>query len=230
MKSEAEISTDYVGRMGLELSELFDAISNELTTVHFRWKQYRILFAEKPSRIDLLNESAPFFFQIIQNALMEDTLLGIARLVGPAKSAGKSNLSLERLTKLIRNPKFAELQKEAENLVETAKNLGEFAIEWRHRRIAHQDLDLVLGKSPTPLPDVTRDRIEKVLSALGEVLNRIAVGYGGSPTAYSWVVAPDDAKELLYVIRDGLLHRRESQERLQRGEPSDADLEPREDI
>jgi hypothetical protein len=227
MKTDEEILREYVGKMGRELGELFHAISNELTTINWRWNQYRILFGEKPSRLDLLNESAPFFFQVVQNALMEDTLLGIARLVGPIKSVGRSNVSIGHLPPLISDHKQ---KNETEHLVENAKSLGKFAVDWRHRYIAHQDLELALGRSATPLAEVTRERIEKALSALSKVLNYVAVAFGSSETAYSAGVALGDAQELLYVIRDGLTHRSASEERLRRGEPNSDDLKPREKI
>jgi hypothetical protein len=57
-----QVLEGYVKEMGSELGPIFHAVSNELTWVHWRWNQYRILFGEKPSLIELLNESAPFFF------------------------------------------------------------------------------------------------------------------------------------------------------------------------
>jgi hypothetical protein len=73
--------------MGKDLGELFHATSSELTWIHWRWRQYRTLFGEKQSRIDLLNEAAPLFFRIVHNVFFEDTLLAIARLVGPRECA-----------------------------------------------------------------------------------------------------------------------------------------------
>ena len=92
-RTEEHMLAEYAKKMGAELGPLFHALSSELSWIHWRWKQYRILFSEKRSRIHLLNASAPLFFQIIHNVLFEDTLLSIARLVSPAKSAGKQNLT-----------------------------------------------------------------------------------------------------------------------------------------
>lgn len=77
----------YTERMGKDLGELFHATSSELTWIHWRWRQYRTLFGEKQSRIDLLNEAAPLFFRILHNVFFQDTLLVIARLVGPRECA-----------------------------------------------------------------------------------------------------------------------------------------------
>ncbi len=85
-KSVEEVRAGYIEALGQELGELFHATSSELTWIHWRWKQHRTLFGEKPSRIDLLNEAAPLFFRIVYSVFFEDTLLAIARLVGPPKS------------------------------------------------------------------------------------------------------------------------------------------------
>ena len=62
-KSAKEVEDEYLEVMGPELGALFHALYLELVWVHWRWKQFRILFGDKPSRIDLLNASAPFFFR-----------------------------------------------------------------------------------------------------------------------------------------------------------------------
>ena len=107
-----EARSEYVEKMGADLGELFHTLSIELTWIHWRWKQYRTLFGDKESRIDLLNESAPFFFRTVQDVVFEDTLLAIARLVGPKKTMGHLNLTVLRLLELIEDPAQAERVKE----------------------------------------------------------------------------------------------------------------------
>jgi hypothetical protein len=162
----------YVEKMGTELGPLFQAASSELSWMHWRWKQFRILFGDKPARLDLLNQAAPFFFHTIHESLLELTLLGIARLVGPPKSVGKANLSFQAIPPLC----DTKIRDEVNALVDKAKNAGGFAVDWRNRHIAHRDLDLSLGKS-TQLETATREKIEDSLLALRNVLNCIEVEY-----------------------------------------------------
>jgi AbiU2 len=117
-RSAAEVRAGYIRAMGRELGELFHATSSELTWIHWRWKQYRTLFGEKQSRIDLLNKAAPLFFYIVHRVLFEDTLLAIARLVGPPKSASKPNLTVERFPPLIVD---VNLRDEVSSLIRKAK-------------------------------------------------------------------------------------------------------------
>ena len=212
--------------MGPELGAIFHATSVELSWLHWRWKQYRILFGEKPSRINLLNQSAPFFFRVIQDALLEDTFLGIARLVGPSASLNKPNLTIQRLPSLISN---ASLRDEVQTLVRKAKTSAAFADDWRNRHIAHRDLQLALDKSARRLAVATRGKIEDSLSAMREVLNHIEDSYCNAVTAY-YSPSPGDAETLLYVLRDGLMRERDRRERWDRGERHEDDLMPPEDI
>lgn len=218
-KTPEEILAGYIEAMGEDLGKVFRAVSSELVWTQWRWKQYRTLFGQKPSRIDLMNEAAPLFFQIIQRVLFEDTLLSIARLIGPAGSGRKSNLTIQRFPLLLADP---SLRDEVCLLIEKAKASGEFAVLWRNRRIAHRDLELSLGASPQPLPPATRQKVDESLTALGDVLNHIEAHFCGAHTLYADSPTLGDAMALLYVMRDGLLRRREELERLKRGEIHDA--------
>jgi hypothetical protein len=162
-RTPAEVQAGYVRAMGKELGELFYAMSTELTWIHWRWKQYRTLFGEKQSRIDLLNEAAPLFFHIVHKVLFEDTLLAIARLVGPPMSVGKPNLTVERFPPLLVDVK---LRDEVCSLIHTAKTSAAFAVDWRNRRLAHRDLDLSLKRNQLALAPATREPVEVSLSAL----------------------------------------------------------------
>jgi hypothetical protein len=220
-KSAEEVRTGYIEKMGQELGEFFHATSSELTWTHWRWKQYRILFGDKPSRIDLLKEAAPLFFRIVHDVFFKDTLLAIARLVERPKSSGKRVLTVKRFPPLLADP---NLKEQVCTLIEKAKTSAGFAVDWRNRRLAHRDLDLILSESPEPLPPATREKVEESLSALRDVLNRIEVVYCKATTAYDFSSAPGDAEALLYVIRDGLLREKDRQARWARRELHDDDL------
>jgi AbiU2 len=221
-----EARAEYVAKMGKDLGEVFHALSSELTWVHWRWKQYRILFGEKPTRIDLLNECAPHFFYIVQSVLFEDTLLGITRLVERSEMRDKSNLTVQKFPDLVKK----DLKDDVLKLVNKAKESAGFAFDWRNRRIAHHDLDLALDRNARVLEPATRQKVEDSLLALRNVLDRIEIHYCNKTTAYNFSVTPGDAEDLLYVLRDGLQHRRDKDEGLERGEITAGDLEPGEEV
>src|ERR1700691_2800239 len=162
-QTDAEVLVSQVAAMGPEIGNLYHAISREVDSLHWRWGEYRGLFGEKPKRIDLMNQSAPFFFRVVHDALFVGTLLGIARLVGPPYSFGKPNLTIRRFEALIADD---SLKAEVAALVERARAEANFAMDWRNRQIAHRDLHLALNVSPNPLPTATKEKVDSALSAL----------------------------------------------------------------
>ena len=69
-------------------------------------------------------------------------MLGIARLVGPSRSVGKDTLTLRRLPPLL----TGQVQVDVSALIGQADEMAKFAVDWRHRHLAHRELDLVLRK------------------------------------------------------------------------------------
>jgi hypothetical protein len=226
-KNTEEVRQQYVDAMGPKLGELFHALSTELTWIHWRWKQYRVLFGEKPSRLDLLNEAAPFFFRLVQDVFFEDTLLGIARLVEPAKSAKKRNLSITCLPRLLSS---STLHAEVSRLVDVARSDSVFALDWRNRHLAHRDLNLVLQASAQPLAPASREQVEKALSSLRHVLNHVERELRQVTTFYASSPLIGDAEDLLYVIRDGLRRRQDRSACWDKGEFHEDDSRPLEEI
>src|SRR5207249_4795011 len=102
-KSAEQVLEQHIRDIGAELGALYNALTNEVAWVHAKWSQYQQLYARSPERIAFLNEVAGPFFGVIQDALLEDVVLHLARLTDPPKSMGKDNLTLQRLPALISN-------------------------------------------------------------------------------------------------------------------------------
>ena len=219
-KTAEQVHQDYLAAMGQELGELFYALDNEVTWLHLQWRQFRVLYGDKESRIDLLNEAAPHFFRVVQDVLFDDTLLSIARLTGSVESVGRPNLSIRRLPRLVEPDRRGPL----EQLVESAIEAAAFANDWRNRRLAHRDLALAIDAPATPLAPASRQGVENALRALRSVLNYVHEVFRNSITAYEHSHVIGDAEELLYVIRDGLRHRKDQLERFSRHELLPEDL------
>ena len=75
------------------LSWVFDELKSQLALLEYEWWTFRTLFGSEKDRIELLNESAPFFFGVIQHVLFADCVMMIARLSDPSTTSGKGNLS-----------------------------------------------------------------------------------------------------------------------------------------
>ena len=100
-KTAEESQKEYIEVMGEPLGKQFHALWQEVAWLYTKWGEYVALFGTKPSRIDLMNRTAPLFFRVVQDSIWEETILHIARLTDPPKSMGKENLSIQQLPLLV---------------------------------------------------------------------------------------------------------------------------------
>jgi len=75
-----ENKQNHVEKLGDELGSLYHELWNDVVRLHSKWDEFIELFGSKPSRVELLNKSAPLFFRTAQDSLWESTLLHITRL------------------------------------------------------------------------------------------------------------------------------------------------------
>lgn len=200
-RTSEETKREYVEKMGAELGTIFNLLWSEVVSVNWTWNEFLELYVKKPSRIELLNKSAAFFFKTIQSVLWDNTLLHISRLTDPEKSAGKANLSIQQLPGLV----SPELRPELQNLVSLAIKKSAFSRDWRNRYIAHRDLNLTISDEPVkPLQIASSENVNEALRAIEAVLNAISHSYMASTTAFSNSIVHSGAEHLLYVLDDGL--------------------------
>lgn len=222
-----ETKQQYFEAMGHDLGSFFYCLYNECVFLHWKWRNYIILYGTKPERIDLLNSAAPSFFRLIQDSLFEDIILHISRLMDPPKSVGKANLTLLALPRMLN----IEARSEAENLLELTKNKCDFARDWRNRHLAHRDLNLAVELSAKPLAEASRRSVKGALEAIGGVLNAVDFRYTGSTVAYDHPFpGPGDAESLLHVLRDGVTAEAAQRERWRSGRPVPEDMVLQPDI
>lgn len=208
--------------MGPKLGPVYHELSNEVAWLHAKWNQYRQLYGHSEERVDLLNRAGGHFFRIVQDALWDNVILHIARLTDPIKSGRRDNLTLLRLPEVIPN---ASLKKEVKALIDTALSSSSFARDWRHRSLAHIDLELALRTGANPLPGISREQVENTLLAFRSVLNKLDDMYWQSETAYEYFDAGGgEGDDVIYFIRAGLKAEDARMERLRQGKPLPEDL------
>lgn len=212
--SADEVLAELKRNLGAELGETFHTLQNDLVWLHLKWRQYRVLFGTKPERLDLINEAAGGFFNVVQDVLWDDTLLSICRLTDAPGKGDRKRLSVRQLPSMMSDVDVrAELQTRVDAAVEKAR----FARDWRDRRIAHRDMGHALDPKAMPLATASRQSVEESLEALREVLNTINNRLRRTTCAFEFVDSMHGAESLLYVIRDGVAARREHQTAMREG-------------
>ncbi len=196
-----DIPNEYVKALGADLGAIYQALCNDVSWLHFKWNQYRILFAESPERIDLLNRVAGAFFLITQEVLRDDVLLHIARLTD-RKDHGKDkeNLSLLQLASAVK-VNAPQISVEVDSLVKQAREKARFVVDWRNRRLAHTSLDVALARGAKALPGIDREQIEGFLRALRAVLNKISNDFWDVGTSFENIYADRDGESLVHYLK-----------------------------
>lgn len=220
----SEAKEEHLEKMGDELGSIYHALWQEMAWVHLKWQEYTELFGRKEARIKLLNRSAPTFFRIVQDVLWGDILLHIAKLLDPPKTGNKQNLTLEGLAELIAEP---ALKIRIADLLSVAREKTLFCRDWRNRAIAHRDLNLALKQDVEPLQPASRASVREALAAVAAILKEVAGHYLKTHLVFDIFPHSGGARELLYVLDDGLRADEERGERIRGGNYTQKDLEAR---
>jgi hypothetical protein len=221
--SAAETKQRKIEKMGEELGTQYSVLWQEVALLHRNWEQYVVMFGTKPSRVELLNQSAPYLFRMLQDDLWDVTLLHIARLTDPPKTGNKDNLTIQNFPALVDNAKTKEA---LVSLLVIAKDKTEFCRDWRNRYIAHNDLDLSLDRAAKPLADASRLQVKEALKAISDVMNAVDFHYFHSETRYDLGGTHGGAMTLLYALHRGKKLQDERMKRLEAGEFNEDDLDP----
>lgn len=219
-RSSEEAKQEHIRKLGDDLGSLFHELWGEVAWLYIKWHEYVELFGKSRSRIDLLNKSAPLFFRIVQDTLWEEVLLHIARLTDPPKSAGKDNLTIQRLSGLVNQEIEATISKQ----IAEAVNSADFCRDWRNRRIAHRDLKLAVDEQAEQLKPASRAKVKRALEDVAKVLNAISEHYMKSTIGFDLVREPGGAEDLIYILDDGIKADAERRQRIESGKYLPEDL------
>jgi hypothetical protein len=217
-----EAKLERIRVMGQDLGPTYEALWQEVASVHATWADYVELFGTKASRVELLNKVAPAFWRSVQDVFWENVLLHIARLTDRTTIAKRNTLTVQRLPDLMPN---AEGGARVQLLVDEALSASVFARDWRNRRIAHADLDLALWTGAEPLHPASRASVVHALQALENVLNGVAKQFLDSESYFH--AGDSQADAVLYVLNDGLHAASARRDRLLSGKYDPSEYQPR---
>jgi hypothetical protein len=202
------MSTDDIAKkreMPEGLAKIYEGIHQEASWLHAKWKIFRQLFGASEEQIDLLNRTAPGFFVIIEDVLLDEIVLSFGRLTDPLTTGQgprtRENLSLARLVESL---KVTEPLEFCESIGASVSALHEHCKvfrDWRNRRIAHTDLPTALKYHPDPLPGISRKMIEDALQMISRLLNRVLGHFENVETGYDDVTIRGDGETIIFYLQ-----------------------------
>jgi hypothetical protein len=186
--------------MAGEVTELYGGIRQDLIRLYANWQIFRQLFATSDERYEILNGTAPGFFKLIQDALVDNAVIGISRLTDPSRHA-----SLERLVIALKNQIHHTTYETLQERVASLRAKSEDIREHRDKRVAHRGRDVSPPQfvdGPQKLPPITRKMIEDALSDTAEIMNEVLSSFESVHQVYEPVVT-GDADALLHFLELG---------------------------
>ena len=186
--------------MSLPSEKVFLAIKKNFVVTHVEWKIYDQLFGTK-ERIALLNSRASQVFASMQNSILDNCALALARLTDRSSIGRFENLSIPKLIELVAD-EDAELASAMQDVYDKLEEKVEKFRRHRHKRIAHLDLDTATKEADLE-PYIFGD-IAASLALIEELLNIYEYAHRGSRTIYSAVILPlgSDGEALIRALKE----------------------------
>ena len=170
--SAEEAKQKLIDELGEDFGNDLNYLKDSYLNMRVSWRFYRSLFGNNKETIDLLNSVSGIFFRYIEQALFEQTILGLCRLTDPIEigkgAKAKKNLTYRMLEEYLPEGYICAVYVEK---LEAVKELGAFARDWRNRRIAHSDYQVIRGESE--LDEASRKSVQNLLDAIGDLLQFI---------------------------------------------------------
>lgn len=172
--------------MQSELRQQYDQLYQEISDLHFTWAHYRALFGKDAARVDLLMACSPNFFSLVERELWNSMLLRLTRITAEVRSGYKAstqtNLTVRSLPRLVNVSVKGTVKAAVNRAIESVA----FAVEARHKYLAHLALDLALDRENAPFKLGSRQQIETALAALVAVLDQVTGYYDGTSHSFDF--------------------------------------------
>jgi AbiU2 len=183
------------------LREIFRELRSAVVWLHGHWIIYRQLYSKSSERVELLNESAGTFFSLLQNILMHDTVLAIARLTDRSEIRGRENLVLRQLVEKLDSSSYPDLMERLKVCLGAIDIKCEVFRTKRNRQVAHSDLMAALKVESDPLPGISRAMVEDALKAIREYMNEFENYFSNSTMAYECFSMQSDGEALIWQLK-----------------------------
>jgi hypothetical protein len=155
-----------------EIRNLFSHLAGQALHARVKWTMFRDLFIESPKNIELLNRTAPAFFAWTQQALLDDLIVSLSRMLDRPKT-GQQNLVLRRLLDALPSGVRAKIGSTLESLLKCAETTEGRLRHHRNKPIAHQDLNTLLSIDGAQLEPTTCGEVRRTLEHIEALLGTV---------------------------------------------------------
>lgn len=193
-----EIKQKCLNVFGPSLGPVVYEIDKEVVWMCAKWQQHRMLFDDEV--IPILQNTAKDFFMIVNIVFVYDVILSLTRLTDPYEQGKYRNLSLYSLIETMGDE---PLRQELEKRIIKAKELAQFARDWRNKHIAHRIYPNFDDPNFNPLPALNLELIDVAIGAICDVLVFLYQEEMNTKKVFQDVIICDDAKALIAYLEMG---------------------------
>ena len=201
--SASQVKQTFIDKFPDDSGELAHWLWSDIAHLHMNWSNYRRLFGTDQTTIDLLNAIASSYFSMTERVLRQDTIMRICRITDPAfsdRAHKQPNASLPQLLLQTSESLPANVVTELDTSLHSLDELSDPIRALRNKRFAHSDANEVLLRAE-PLPGISRLQVENVLDGIRQTFAIFEQHYIRSTTAFEHVIHTNDARKLIFHLR-----------------------------
>lgn len=216
-RSAEEVREQFIEDFPAETGKLAHDLWNRLVAAYLTWDMYRSLYMESEEQVELLNRTAGLFFNRLQTFLYQETFLSISRITDRPQTAGSDNASLRQLVAQLEPHISAEEHTAVSEAVETAEDEATKVKKYRHKMLAHRDLDATLGEAD--VPSIAPGEVDTVLHALSGAIDEIRGLFQDSSTHWEAPSHLGGVSSLIGALKDHVYLEETCQDHWKMGDP-----------
>jgi hypothetical protein len=213
-----EALANYKLALGEDFGVLYYHLHQYFRDTVIIWDQHETLFGSQ-ERVELMNETGPALAYNIERLFLQSVVSGIARLIDPEKSIGRSNLTIKSLPKHCSTACTLAIEPLIKRIETDFAKLKEV----RNKILAHNDYELATEKS-APLNYGTRAEITQLLKTIHSIFEAIEGHYFNS----SFALLPlgnEDSFAHLHFLQRGRAAKATELEKVKNGSINWQDIE-----
>jgi len=183
-----------------EAKELYEGIRQDLIRLNAYWQVYKQLFTVSEDRYDVFNETAPAFFRLLQDVLVDNAVISLSRLTDPAQYQSFTRL-VRALKGQVRHDFYQQLREDLARLEAACADVREH----RHKRVAHRPARAAQPRftdAPIRLPPLTRKKIQGAMDSMASLMNKV-LGYFEDVEQFYEPVMRGDADSMFFYLKKG---------------------------
>lgn len=181
------------------LAKDFIAFREQCIWLQTCYDTHSTIFDTGRETLNLLEKTAPAFFQDLQTILIEYFRIQVCKLTDPAKTHGRDNLTVKYLNVKLTQENL--LTTEIRSCAEEIIKYGDLISQSRNRIACHSDKETILAN--VPIGEHTQGDIDRFFENLHRYVDSVSRALGVSPLDSGSTSGPGDALDLLRYLKSG---------------------------